>query len=267
MSNQHYDETYGSKLSENYERFFVPAIGVPVAKDLLHKATLRPGERVLDVACGTGIIARLALEQVGTAGTVTGLDINPGMLAVARSIAPDTIQWHEAGAEEMPFPEESFDAVICQMGLQFMESKSAALKEMYRVLTPGGRLVLNVPGPAGIPFEIMAKSMERNISPEAGGFVSQVFCLNDTGEIRRLISNAGFRDPVVESENKMLSLPAPKEFLWQYIQSTPLAGFLAEADESSKTSLEEEVIGQWQQFVNNGAFKYEQRMVTASARK
>lgn len=267
MSKQHYDETFGSKPPQNYERFFVPAIGEPVARDILAKAALQPGERVLDVACGTGIVARLALQKVGDTGTVTGLDINPGMLAVARSIVPESIELHEAGAEDMPFADESFDVVICQMGLQFMEDRPAALKEMHRVLVPGGRLILNMPGPAGRVFEIMAEAMERHVSPEAKGFVNHVFCLNDTGEIRQLISDAGFRDPDVEADDKMLSLPAPKDFLWQYIRSTPMVGVLADADESAKASLEEEVVGQWQEFVNGGTFGYAQRLVTARARK
>lgn len=267
MSTQHYDETLGSKPPQNYERFFVPTIGEPVAKVLIRKAALQPDERVLDVACGTGIIARLALQKVGNNGTVTGLDINPGMLAVARSIVPDAITWHEAGAEDMPFSDESFDVVICQMGLQFMEDKPAALKEMYRVLLPGGRLILNVPGPAGNVFEILAEAMGQNINPEAEEFVKHVFSLNDTGEIRQLINDAGFRNPEIKSKNKMLSLPTPKEFFHQYIQSTPLSNIWANADESTRSTLEEEVVEQWQELINGDAFMYKQRVITASARK
>jgi predicted RNA methylase len=85
MSQQHFVQSYGGSAPENYERYFVPAIGAPLANDLIGIAALRPGERVLDVACGTGVVARLASQAVGSAGTVAGLDINPGMLAVARS--------------------------------------------------------------------------------------------------------------------------------------------------------------------------------------
>lgn len=265
---QHYDETYGSKPPQNYERYFVPAIGEPVAKDLIRKAELRPGERVLDVACGTGIIARLALQRVGNKGTVTGTDINPGMLAVAKSITSDLpIEWQEANAEDMPFPDDSFDVLFCQMGLQFMEDKPSALKEMHRVLAPGGRLLLNMPGPAGEPFVIFAEAMQRNIGPGAKEFVYDVFALNDTTEIRQLISDAGFSDVDVEAKHKTLSLPAPKDFLWQYVNSTPLAGVLAKADDEARTSLEKEVVSQWQNFVDDGAFIYDQRMVTVSAGK
>ncbi|MEX0685471.1 MAG: methyltransferase domain-containing protein [Balneolales bacterium] len=265
----YYNETYAAKPPENYERFFVPVIGEPLAKDLIRLADLKQGERVLDVACGTGIIARMALMEVGNEGTVDGIDINPGMLAVARSISNNShIQWHEASAEKMPFTDESFDVAICQLGLQFMEDKTAALQEMHRVLKSGGRLFLNVPGPAGPVFAFLADAMERNISHKAGMFVRHVFSLNDTDIIRQLINNAGFRETDIQARNKMISLPAPIDFLWQYIYSTPLAGELSEADSEQQTSLENEVTAHWQNFVDgNGTFQYEQRVITASAMK
>ena len=87
----------GANPAENYERFFVPAIGAPVAADLIEIAALRPGERVLDVACGTGVVTRLAAARVGNSGSIVGLDVNPGMLAVARSVtrSPMVIEWRK----------------------------------------------------------------------------------------------------------------------------------------------------------------------------
>jgi ubiquinone/menaquinone biosynthesis C-methylase UbiE len=269
MSNQHYGKAYGGNATENYERFFVPAIGRPVASDLIQIAELRPGERVLDVACGTGVVARLASQQVGDTGTVAGLDINPGMLAAARDATPPgvSIEWHEASAEAMPLPDASFDVVLCQMGLQFMPDKNAALREMRRVLVPGGRLILNVPGPTPRPFAIMAEALARHIGAEAGGFVNQVFSLNDTAEIQDLVSGAGFHDVSVEAETKSLRLPPPEEFLWQYVHSTPLAGAVAQADDESRGSLARDVVSKWQEFVDDRAMVLQVRMVIAAARK
>lgn len=113
----------------------------------------------------------------------------------------------------------------------------------------------------------MDEEMSRFISPEAGKFVDQVFALNDSEEIRELIQNAGFSNISVEVKNKMFSLPAPKDFLWQYVQSTPLAGILAEADEEARAALEKAVVDQWQEFMDGSAFMYEQRMVSVIARK
>ncbi len=165
MSTLHFDEAYGGNPAENYERHFVPAIGAPLGADLVETAQIRAGERVLDVACGTGVIARLAAQRAGANGTVAGLDLNPGMLTVARSATPSgmTIEWHEGSAEEMPLPDSSFDVVLCQMGLQFVPDKSAALREMHRTLKPGGRLTLNVPGPTPRLMAVMAESLARHV--------------------------------------------------------------------------------------------------------
>jgi ubiquinone/menaquinone biosynthesis C-methylase UbiE len=266
---QYFDEAYGSKPPENYERFFVPTIGEPLAHDLICLAALRPGERVLDVACGTGSVARLAAQQVGPNGTIAGLDANPGMLAVARSVTPEdmSIEWYQSSAEDMPLPDEAFDVVLCQLGLQFMPDKLAALREMRRVLVPGGRLILNVPGPTAKTFAVLVKAMEQHIGPQAAGFVTQVFSLHDTSEIQKLLGDANFRNIAIQADQKTLTLPPPKEFLWQYVHSTPLAGMVAQVDEEARAALERDVVKQWQDFEEDGSLMYQQRMVVASARK
>lgn len=269
MSQQHHREAYGGSAPENYERYFVPAIGAPVANDLIKIAALRPGERVLDVACGTGVVARLASQPVGAAGIVAGLDINPGMLAVARSTTPPgmAIDWHEGSAAAMPLPDASFDAVLCQMGLQFVPDKQAALSEMRRVLAPGGRLILSVPGPTPQLFVIMGEAIARHIGAEAAGFVYQVFSLHDPAELQHLITDAGFRDVSVQAGTKLLHLPAPEEFLWQYVHSTPLAGVVGQVNDELRGSLEREVVAKWQEFVKDRALMLQVRMVVATARK
>ena len=113
---------YGGTPAEVYERYLAPAIFRPWAELLLDLAVLRPGERVLDVACGTGVVARRAVEKVGAAGRVTGLDINTDMLAMARSSHAE-VEWREASALAMPFPDESFDVVLCQQGLRFFPDR------------------------------------------------------------------------------------------------------------------------------------------------
>jgi ubiquinone/menaquinone biosynthesis C-methylase UbiE len=269
MAEQHFGQSYGGNPPANYERFFVPAIGVPLASDLIRHSALGQGERVLDVACGTGVVARLASHEVGATGTVAGLDVNPDMLAVARSATPPgmTIEWHKASAEAMPLPDASFDVVLCQMGLQFIPDKHAALREMRRVLVCGGRLLLNVPGPTPRLFLIMAEGLARHICAEAAGFVNDVFSLHATAEIQNLVIDAGFHDVSVQSDTKLLRLPAPEEFLWQYVQSTPLAGALAQMDDERRGALERDVVTKWQEFVKDRALVLQVRVVIASARK
>lgn len=269
MKKQHYDESYGLIAPENYERFFVSVIGEPLARDLLQQANIRTGERVLDVACGTGIVTRLAAKQVGETGAVTGLDINPGMLAVARSVANSDhpIEWHESSGEKMLLPDESFDIVTCQAGLQFMEDKSAALKEMYRVLVPGGRICLNVPGRSGELFLIFIEELGNHISSEAAGFAGQVFSLHDEDSLRQLMEESGFHNIHLRTFEKTFILPPSREFLWQYVQSTPLAALISEAGKDTKQALENDIVNRWKKFESNGTMTYQQNIVTSTGDK
>jgi ubiquinone/menaquinone biosynthesis C-methylase UbiE len=261
-------ETYGGSAPENYERYFVPAIGAPLAADPIDVAVLGAGERVLDVACGTGIIARLAAERVGPTGTVAGLDINPGMLAVARSATPRavTIEWYKANAEAAPLPNDAYDAVLCQMGLQFFPDKVAALREMRRVMAPAGRVVVNTPGPTPEVFVILAEALARHVKPEVAHFVQQVFSLHDIRQVQDLFSNAGFRQVSVRRNTRTLRLPAPAEFLWQYVHSTPLAAALAQVDHGSRAALERDVVTHWEPFADDDGLMLQLGVVVATAR-
>lgn len=129
--------------AENYDAAIVPGLTGEWAPRLVRAAGVRPGHRVLDVACGTGVLSRAAAEAVGPTGAVTGLDMDPGMLAVA-SRRGSGVAWHRGSAEALPFPEATFDAVVSQFGLMFFGDRPRALREMWRVLRPGGRLAVAV---------------------------------------------------------------------------------------------------------------------------
>jgi SAM-dependent methyltransferase len=268
MNQQHFDESLAATAPENYEHFFVPVIGRPLADDLIDVAALHAGERVLDVGCGTGVVTRLAAERVGPDGAVAGLDVNPGMLAVARSVTPPDLQieWHQASAESMPLPDGAFDVVLCQISLQFVPDRPQALREMHRVLKPGGRLVITVPGPAGPIFEILADAMGRHIAPQAAGFVRAVFSIDDEAELEGLLIGAGFQDVSAAAETRDLPLPAPRDFLWQYVSGTPLAAAVANAEDDARMALEREVVAGWEDFRSGDGMDYQQRIVTVTGR-
>ena len=267
-SRQPFYLAYGGSAPEAYEKYFVPAIGGPFAHDLITDAALRPGERVLDVCCGTGIVSRLAAERVGPSGSVAALDLNPAMLGVARSVpAPPAppIRWYESTAESMPLPDGAFDVVLCQLGLQFIDDKPAALREMHRVAAKGGRVLVSVPTPTefwGVPDAAFASRV-----PGAAEFVRAVFSLNDPAEVERLFRGAGFHDVAVRLYAKTLRLPAARDFLWQYVQCTPLAGQLAEADHALLEAIEREVVEGWRPWTTGDGMTYEQGMIVATARR
>jgi len=262
-------QPFSKSPAENYERYFVPTIGGPVAEDLIEAAGLQPGERVLDVACGTGVVTRLAAERVGSTGTVAGLDVHPGMLAIARASTPagKSISWYEASAEAMPLPDNSFDVVLCQMGLQFIPNKMAALQEIRRVLDRDGRVLINVPGPKPVLFEILTEALTKHISPQAAAFGNVVFSLHDTDEITKHMRDAGFREIDVQAKPKILRLPAPADFLWQYIYSTPLVEPVSQANAEQRAAFEQEVCNRWRELVTDGRLQMEVGITTAAARK
>lgn len=252
---------------ENYEKYFVPAVAAPIAEDLMHAASIQPGERVLDVACGTGVVTRLAAKRTGSEGKVAGLDVSPPMLAVARSLAPagTSIDWYETSADAMPLADGGFDVVLCQMGLQFISNKRQALEEMHRVLRPGGRIVLNLPGPIPAFFADFARALARHIDPGAARFIDVVFSLHDAETVRSLMSAAGFQRVKLAKDKKALRLPPPEEFVWQYVHSTPLAQVASRASDAQRSALTDDVVERWQGAVAGGVLNLDVDMTTATA--
>jgi ubiquinone/menaquinone biosynthesis C-methylase UbiE len=259
-------KTYGGTAPENYERYFVPSIGRPLAVNLVMSATPQPGERALDIGCGTGVVARLAREEVAPTGSVAGVDPNPGMLAVAEQLAPE-IEWYRAGADGLPLPDTSFDLALSQLSLQFVPDKLAALREAHRVLRPGGRIAVNVPGPTPPLFAIMEEALQRHVGRAAAAFVGGVFSLHETDEIRELFVAAGFSEVVVRTRTPTLSLPAPADFLWQYIHSTPLATPVTELSEDTIAAIEQDVVAGWEPFTRDAGLELAVRIVTTHARR
>jgi ubiquinone/menaquinone biosynthesis C-methylase UbiE len=185
-----------------YEQWLVGPLFRPWAEVLLDRVRPVPGERVLDIACGTGIVARLAHERIGPAGTVMGVDVSPGMLDVARAIAPG-ITWLEGSALDLPWPgDQPFDVVVCQQGLQFFPDRRLAARQMRRVLAPGGRLGVATWRPsAEIPmFEALQAVAERRLGP----IVDQRHAFGDGAALGALLTEAGFAEVAVDTVTRSL---------------------------------------------------------------
>lgn len=256
---------YSGTAAELYQRFFVPSIAIPVSGELLRTAALRPSTRVLDVACGTGVVTRAAAQHVGPTGVVTGVDIAPDMIAVAKTVpaggAP--ITWREADAASLPLPDEFYDVGICQMGLMFMGDRAGALSELHRVLKRGGRVVISTPGRMQPLFEVMAQAITHNLDSRLSAFVSAVFSLYDPSMLEKLLQEAGFGDVSSKEYTALLDLPGPAEFLWNYLNITPMSALLADAPEATKEAMERQVVEAWTPSVVNGRIPLEQPMALA----
>jgi ubiquinone/menaquinone biosynthesis C-methylase UbiE len=227
--------------AEAYERYLVPAFS-PWANELVAVADVREGERVLDVACGTGIVARHAAVRTGAAGTVVGLDLNEDMLRVARTVSAmvsPAIEWRQGNAARLPFPDGAFDAVLCEQATQFFSDPVQALGEMRRVLAAGGRAAVSVCRPIRYSpaYVTMASALERYVSAEAGSMMRSPFSSWNVDEFRALFTKAGFGHVHVRIEVSSLRYPSFEEFLRREAASSPLAGPISALDAEVRDDL------------------------------
>lgn len=192
-----------------YEALMVPALFGEWAPRVADAARIVPGERVLDVGCGTGVLAREAAARVGSGGSVVGLDPNPGMLEVARRTAP-AVEWRQGFAESLPFPDDSFDAVVGQFGLMFFRDPLEALREALRVLTPGGRLAVAVWDSIenNAAYAVEMALLDRLAGPEAADALRAPFVLGDRDRYAGLFVEAGVRSVDVATERGRARFPS-----------------------------------------------------------
>ncbi len=204
-----------SNPAQTYEDYMVPALFGPWARRLVDSVPPRPQDRVLDLACGTGVVARAAASRVGPAARITGVDLNPRMLEVARAAAARegrAIEFREARAESLPFPDRGFDVALCQFALMFMDDRPKALAELHRVLAPGGRLGLSVW--QGLDRHPFYATLDRVIERRAGiSALRTIFALGDEAELRALLEGAGFAEVAIQSVSMTARFPNPAGFL------------------------------------------------------
>jgi ubiquinone/menaquinone biosynthesis C-methylase UbiE len=213
--------------AELYERYLVPAVTLPWAVDLVERIGVEPADRVLDVACGTGAVARVAAARVGDGVRVAGVDVNRGMLRVARRRLPE-LEWCEGSVLALPFAADEFDVVLCQLGLQFFPDRPAALREMQRVLMRGGRFGASVyssieRNPA---TEALSDALDQHFGEGASRAKRHEHSLSDQLELGALLANAGFADVRVETVMRSVRFASPKEWVRIQFAATPLAALL-----------------------------------------
>ncbi|HRW10886.1 MAG TPA: class I SAM-dependent methyltransferase [Caldilineaceae bacterium] len=227
----HTDGQVVATAAEIYDEFFVPALFQGWTSRVADVAALQPGERVLDVACGTGILACEAAERVGPDGEVIGLDINDGMLTVARR-KNNAIAWRQGDAEDLPFADNTFDAVVSQFGLMFFADRQLALREMARVLRPGGRLAVAVwdcvEHVEGYPP--LADLLERLYGAEVGAAVRSPFVLGNPDLLTGLFADVdGFDNIELHHQTSTMRFPSMHAWLTTEIRGWVLADRLDDA--------------------------------------
>lgn len=179
-----------------YEEYKVPVVFRPLAELTLQYVEVREGARVIDVACGTGIIGGLVAGKVGKSGKVVGVDLNPGMVDVAQRCSPATVakvEWYQGDVKALPFPDASFDLAFCQQGLQFFPEKLAALEEVGRVLAPGGSIILTVWSSVSPLVTDLADALRRYVSDGAAQSTLAPNEFSDSKVIKALLAEARFQ--------------------------------------------------------------------------
>ena len=219
-----------AEQAEAYEERFVPALFQQWVEPVLHAAEAGPGDRVLDVACGTGVVARAAAERVNPGGSVTGVDLNPSMLAVARRIAPE-IDWRQGDVASLPFDEHAFDVVTCQAGIFFFPDPTGALREMARVTRPGGRVVVQAfsslrAQPAYGPWVDM---VARHAGPEAVELLGTYWAHGEPEAMRERCVDAGLRVTGTHEHLRPASFPDIPTMVLTEVNATPLRDRLDQA--------------------------------------
>jgi ubiquinone/menaquinone biosynthesis C-methylase UbiE len=223
----------------------------PWTDDLILAARCRDGDRVLDVACGPGLVANRVNQVSGKLCMVSGIDLNEPMLKLARG--NPNIEWHQGSATELPFADESFEVVLCQQGLQYFPDRPASVRHMARVLSPGGRLALNVWGALDRQafHTAMLDAVTRFMGAEARGLFDLAFSLHSVAELRKLAEDAGLENIRVRLEHRTVRFSSPSALAAGFILSTPVAPQYAAMDESQRNLFIDDVASRLATYVDD----------------
>lgn len=208
--------------AEFYEERFVPAIFAGWARRLVDEASVQTGDRVLDVACGTGIVARIAAERTGEPGHVVGLDLNVSMIETARRSEP-ALAWCVGEVNRAPFDAETFDVVLCQAALMFFPDRGSALREMWRMLRPKGTLALQVFGESE-GYERAAGVIENVAGEEEAAIFRAPFSLRDPDELVGLMRQAGIPGTRLTTHHRAAEYRSLEDFVRTEIDGWVLRG-------------------------------------------
>jgi len=227
-----------------YERETVHTLGRPLAELMFSHVILQAGERVLDAACGTGIVTRVAAQRFHHLAHIVGVDLNPGMLEVARAHTPTTgvpVEWRQGDLSALPFPDNRFEVVLCQQGLQFVPAPGAALREMRRGLVPGRRLAFTVFREVPVYYAVLADALARHVSAAAATSCLSRYTLQEATTLRTLVEAAGFGAITMRVLEVKRRMPASAASIVEAMARAPYARDVAAVEEAIRHAIGQEV--------------------------
>ena len=246
------DQEVDTKAAEAYESALVPGLFGPWAEEIVASAGIAAGMRVLDLACGTGVATRYAAPFCAPGGVVTGVDIDAGMLEIARAGALEkniVAEFRSGSANELPIQSASIDVALCLQGLQFFPVRSKAFAELLRVIKPSGKLVAttwsSIENCKG--YWAMVSALEARGIDAAPA--RKPFSFSDPAELRKQAEQAGFRHVTVRTEQRLADFPSAKAFVDAIAQGAPSSRYaLAKVPQESWPTYLSEVdvaLAQW----------------------
>ena len=239
MSNSAHFQLSGN-AAKYYDQISAKYVLGPWAPRLVEAADIKPDERVLDLACGTGVVTRAAALMLGPGGSVTGLDLNAGMLEVAESHEHPgecALSWLKGSALDLDLPDQSFDVVLCQQGLQYFPDQLKGLRESHRVLRSGGRAFFGIWAEAGPYNKAVGAAVAEHIDDTVAKTYLESRDVPDVDSLRALFSDAGFAQVEVVREQMEIRLPDIRTFVLTHTRGTPIAKNMSALSESQQSAL------------------------------
>ncbi|NQW22046.1 MAG: methyltransferase domain-containing protein [SAR202 cluster bacterium] len=250
MTQQYWNQASGN-VAQIYEEQNVPSMFRPLAELTLQHVVVNESDQVIDVACGTGILGRLVAKKLGKGGSMMGVDLNYGMIEVAKQHTPATdasVEWQQGDATELPFPDASFDAAFCQQGLQFFPDKVAALKELRRVTTPGGSMILTVWSAVSPVNAAISDALARYVNDGAAQNALSPYAFRDPEVIKGLMIEAGIQGITMETLVVERLMGQGEDSILRLIAGTPYGVDLGKADEATQRAVAKDVAESLQEF-------------------
>lgn len=216
------------ETAELYESRFVPALFADWAPHVVAMGDVTQGQSVLDVACGTGVVARAAAERAGPDGRVVGVDLNRAMLTVAARVCPD-VELREADVTTLPFDDGEFDAALCQMAMMFFPDRRAALHEIGRVVRPDGAVVVMVPSSleAQPAYRPLVELAARHAGPEAVDMLGTYWTCGDLDDLLTTFRDAGLDIVATRTRMGTARFESIDDFVAVEVESTPVRELLS----------------------------------------
>lgn len=257
---------------EAYEKYIVPAFSRKWARDLVERARLIRGERVLDLGCGTGIVSRCVYDALGDSGRITGADINETVLAKAAEICPPhqfPIEFRQGSAQALPLSDGAFDVALCQQGLQYFPDPAAALGDLHRVLAPEGRLVFSVWRPIEYsPFYMsLHNALQTYVNPEAAATLASAYTFRDAEVLRGLFKTAGFTAVRIRIVTKQMRVSRLEEFLTGGLGASPFAGDIMALAPSEREAMFRDIMDGVSGYMDDGGLAAPMESFVISAKR